>query len=88
MSDLTPAKCTNVRPRILKVPYLRRIMTPLKRPGGVTLIRPSAFEYVCQIDASSRFHFVSPDGILGHRARRKPVYEKGQKWMRHTLLLA
>lgn len=53
----------------------------LMRPGGVTLIGTSAFEYVGQIGASARFHFVSPNGILGHRSVRKPAYEKGQKWM-------
>jgi hypothetical protein len=57
------------------------------RPGGVTLIRLSAFEYVCQIGAFARFHFVSPNGILGHRRVRKPAYEKGQKWMLRAQLL-
>jgi hypothetical protein len=33
------------------------------RPGEVTLFRLSAVEHVCQIDALSRFYFVSPNGI-------------------------
>jgi hypothetical protein len=36
-------------------------------------------EHVGQIGASARFHFVSPNGILGHRLVRKPAYEKGRE---------
>jgi hypothetical protein len=49
------------------------------RPVGETLFGLSAFEHVGQIGAPARFHFVSPNGILGHRLVRKPAYEEGQK---------
>ena len=79
--------CPNVRPRILKIPGYQQIISAVMRPDGVTLIRLSAFEYVCQIGAFARFHLVSPNGILGHRLLRKPAYEKGRKWMLHARLL-
>jgi hypothetical protein len=49
------------------------------RPGRETSFGLSAIEHVGQIGAPSRFHLVSPNGILGHRIRRKPAYEEGQK---------
>ena len=54
------------------------------RPGEVTSFRLSAFEHVGQIGAFARFHFTSPDGILGHRISRKPAYEEGSKWKSHN----
>jgi hypothetical protein len=45
----------------------------------VTPMRTSALEHVGQIGASTRFHFISPNGILGHHIVCKPAYEKGQK---------
>lgn len=54
------------------------------RPGEVTSFRLSAVEHVGQIGAFARFHFTSPDGILGHRIARKPAYEEGSKWKRHS----
>lgn len=65
-------------PRKLKMPIHRRIMQAM-RLVGVTSFRLSAVEHVGQIGAPARFHFASPDGILGHCIVRKPAYEEGQK---------
>lgn len=46
---------------------------------GVTLFRLRAIGHMGQIGAPARFHFASPNGMLGRRTVRKPAYEEGQK---------
>ena len=60
----------------------------LKRPGEVTLIGTSAIEHVGQIGAFARFILQVRTVSRAIAMARKPAYERGQKWMRYTLLLA
>jgi hypothetical protein len=74
--DLVLSLCVDVGTRILSLPYLHPIIVRLKRPGRVSPMGTSAIEYVGQIGASSRFHFTSPNGILGHHSRVSPHTRK------------
>ena len=70
--------------RILSVPARRRIMLIEEQPDRVTLEWSNAFEHVGQMSASVRFSFGKSERYLGPSHQRKPAYEKGRKWKRHT----